>query len=342
MNNTKYGEENDMILTVKVAACGVEKYIDECLSVFACEKYISKVQVIVVVNYSEDNSLKIALRYQDRYPDIFHVVEQGRMDYASTYNTSFNMIMGKYYTNLDGDDYFDNEKFDVYLNELETSNADIVACDFLMFNDNKTRKSSIKKKNICYNKKLNLKDVIDDMSFVEMHSLTIKSKLITSSNINISNGTIGADLEYALKSQLNAKSIMYLDMALYNYRQGHDSQRTGFDKLLKSEQENIKRSLYLLKWINSVEIKDQQKKRYLKKRIAAMISIVFYIFLLETSKKEAYSKITKYYGEISTIDSDIKKYCSLVSRLLARWPKLFFAPLSLCYKIYKKNKQFIY
>lgn len=330
-----------MLLSVKVAACGVEKYLDQCLSTFANQKYVSKVEVIVVVNYCTDNSLNIAKQYQKEYPDIFRVVEQGRMDYASTYNTSFDMMRGKYYTNLDGDDYFDRKDFDIYLDALENFNSDIIACDYMLFNENTIKKSSIRNSEITPYKEYCFQDVSDKMSFVEMHSLTIKTDLIKANKVKISSGTIGADLEYAVKVQFGAKSIVYLDLFLYHYRQGHESQRTSFDKLIKNETENVRRSLNLLEWINRIQFDSISLKQYLERRIASMVNIVFYTFLLEPRGKDAYKKVKEYDRKVRDLNTDIVKYYSIINKLLVKHTQLFFGVLSVCYKMYKKHKRFI-
>ena len=53
------------ILTVKVAAYNVEKYIEKCLDSFTDERYRDELQVIVVNNQCPDNTLMILRKYEE-------------------------------------------------------------------------------------------------------------------------------------------------------------------------------------------------------------------------------------------------------------------------------------
>lgn len=330
-----------MILTIKVAACGVEQYLDKCVSLFAKEKYVGMIEVIIVVNYCEDKSLAIALEYQKKYPKIFVVIEQGKMDYASTYNTSFSLMKGKYYVNLDGDDYFDEKNFDHYLDLLKNTDADIISTEYVMFNDKKSKSSCVRKHNLMPYKEYNFSCICDSMNFIEMHSLTVKTQLLRSEKVIVGKGTIGADLEYALKAQNRAKTIVFCDFVLYHYRQGHPSQRTSFEKLIASENENINRCLNLLLWLNGEKYQTAERKEYLEKRIASMCNVVFCIFLLEKYNKRTISKIKSFNQRICEIDSDLIYRYSFVSKILVQCPVISFPILACAYRIYKKNKKFI-
>ena len=59
------------ILTVKVAASGVEKYIARCLDSFIDESYQNDIEVIVVNNRCADRTLEIVREYEKKYPNIF-------------------------------------------------------------------------------------------------------------------------------------------------------------------------------------------------------------------------------------------------------------------------------
>ena len=119
------------ILTVKVAAYNVEKYIEKCLDSFTDERYRGELQVIVVNNQCPDNTLMILRKYEEKYPDLFMVVAQENQGYASTFNVGFEHANGKYFMYVDGDDWLTPEELYQHINILKKCDSDLVVSNIV-------------------------------------------------------------------------------------------------------------------------------------------------------------------------------------------------------------------
>lgn len=74
------------ILTVSIAAYNVEKYIEECLIPFYNEKIVDALEIFIIDDGGTDNTMKIAKKYADEYPDTFKLIHKKNGGWGSTVN----------------------------------------------------------------------------------------------------------------------------------------------------------------------------------------------------------------------------------------------------------------
>ena len=120
----------EQILTVSIAAYNVEKYIKQTLDSLAIEKLSGKMEVLIVDDGSKDQTAAIAKQYEEAYPDIFRVISKKNGGYGSTINASIEYAQGKYFKQLDGDDWFEKENMESFINYLSDIDADYVLTDY--------------------------------------------------------------------------------------------------------------------------------------------------------------------------------------------------------------------
>ena len=93
------------------------------------------IQLILVDDGSEDDSLRICKEYQEKYPNNIVVISQENSGQATARNNGLKYVRAKYVNFLDSDDYFSEEtfenvyKFFVYHNE----ETDIVSVPIQFF-----------------------------------------------------------------------------------------------------------------------------------------------------------------------------------------------------------------
>lgn len=216
--------ESEIILTISVAAYNVEKYISRTLeSCIVSEKYQGKLEVIVVNDGSTDKTSEIVQNYQEKYPHLFKVINKENGGYGSTINTSLEVANGKYYKLLDGDDWFDTLALEFFLDKADSYKADAIFLNYAMINSNTNKTKIVKygslEENVLYhdtkkNKFLNW----------EMHSIAVKTSILTLNKVKITEKCFYTDSEYILYIMRYAKNYLCFNLTLYQYCIGNEGQ----------------------------------------------------------------------------------------------------------------------
>lgn len=114
------------LLTIAIPAYNMEAYLEQCLESVVVERYLSRLEVLVVNDGSQDATEEIALRFQNRYPDTFRVITKENGGWGSAVNRAIQEATGLYFRDLDSDDWFDKQGFESYLQKLEKTDVDLV------------------------------------------------------------------------------------------------------------------------------------------------------------------------------------------------------------------------
>ena len=108
------------VLSVSIAAYNAADYVREAINSLLIEDtYRNKLDIIIVNDGSQDDTLKIIRQYEDNYPDCIRVVDKSNGGYGSTINASLTIADGVYYKLLDSDDWFNQDELRSLIDYLE-------------------------------------------------------------------------------------------------------------------------------------------------------------------------------------------------------------------------------
>ena len=221
------------LLTVSIAAYNVEKYLEKALTSMVCSPTaMEKLEVIIEDDGSTDETLGIAKEYEKLYPDVYRAIHKENGGYGSTINNSIALAKGKYFKQLDGDDWFDTENLEQFLNWLSTVDSDFVISPYY----NCFESGKIEKIDNCESLKANGENDISSMNLCGnfgMHELTIKTKLLKENNISITEKCFYTDNEYTFLPLMFARTVTKYDKPIYCYRLGRDGQSVSIDGVKK-------------------------------------------------------------------------------------------------------------
>lgn len=113
------------LITVSIAAYNVEAYLEKCLNSLLIPD-LQRLEVLIQNDGSKDSTPRIAEEFEKKYPGVFRLVNKENGGYGSTINNSLSMAEGKYFKQLDGDDWYDTENFAAFVDALEKVDADCV------------------------------------------------------------------------------------------------------------------------------------------------------------------------------------------------------------------------
>lgn len=241
-------EQNNKILSIAIPTYNVEKYINQCLSSFVVTDIMDDIEVLVIDDGSPDSSKKIAMDYVKRFPQTFKVISKKNGGHGSAVNRGIAEAKGKYFKVVDGDDWVDGSALKELVFFLRKSDCDVIATNYLQFfsDSEKTKIEYIKPNKKLHYKKEYLFDDICQNLYVKMHSMTIKTEILRSNNIRLDENCFYVDMEYITYPIPFIRTIIFLNLCVYNYRTALSEQSVNILNMQKRVNDHLKVVMSLL------------------------------------------------------------------------------------------------
>lgn len=256
------------ILTVAIPAYNVADYIEETVQSITKSKYIDKIEVLIVNDGSKDDTSKIGKQLEQKYPSV-KLVNKKNGGHGSTINKGLEVASGKYFRLLDGDDWYDTEEFDKYMERLCEEDADIVLTDLV----ERYLQAGLSKPVSYYAalpeyRKFNLDEQLFDSWGPMLPATTIKTKLLRNFGLKIDEHCFYVDQEYNLACYICAKTAVYYPLMIYQYRLEREGQSMQKSSLIRNVYSHEKVCVRLLseykKYKDSLS---ETKQHYLENRV---------------------------------------------------------------------------
>ena len=275
------------ILTISIAAYNTEKYIKNSLDSLLINS-IDDVEILVEDDGGTDNNANIIREYEKKYPDIVKLIHKKNGGYGSTINKSIELAKGKYFKQLDGDDWFNSVNFKKYLELLRTIDADIIYTPYEKYNEITGRSKIIDHlpKNISGQQKAD--DVIGLFKKWHMHSLTYRTRILRENHIKITEHRFYTDAEYALFPIPYITTIYAYHSPIYVYRIGREGQSVSAKGRQRHYRDHIALSNSLIDFWHTHEFDLTPEKRLFCKNVFsqhANTTIRGHLALLEPSSE---------------------------------------------------------
>ena len=291
------------ILSIIVPTYNIEKYIGKCLDSLIVDR--EDLEVLVIIDGSKDKSCEIAKRYQEKYPNIFKVIEKENGHYGSCVNKGLSLAQGKYIKILDGDDYFD-PLFKDYLGFLTTVDVDVVLCDYAIVDENdkitRTRDFSYEPEKI-----LTIKDLTEGwLSSMHHSTITYKTALLREMSYRQTEGISYTDLEWSSLPFSRVKTFVYYPHIVYRYLRGRSGQSIDIEYRKKNMWMENKVDLGLATRYEQIK---QDIGSYNKKTmliiISNMIIQVYRHYLLNYPRQLKESDLNTFDEKLNSISEEI-------------------------------------
>lgn len=213
------------VLTISIAAFNVEKYIRNTLESLIVSDNFDELEVLIINDGSTDSTSSVAAEYVRRYPNVFKLINKENGGYGSTINTAVKVASGRYFKQLDGDDWFDTDNLSEFIIFLKLNDADCIYSPYWKVYQNSEERQLYTPDSI-------KKDTIDAKD-IAMHALTFKTRIFTDNNISITKKCFYTDCEYNVKPLFFTNTIDYFNKPVYCYRLdlvGQSVSREGWKK----------------------------------------------------------------------------------------------------------------
>lgn len=269
-------------LSIIIPSYNSQEYLERCINSIPLD-IVDDVDIIIVNDGSEDETITIAKKYKQKYPKIVQIIDKKNGGHGSAINEAIKVATGKYIRVLDSDDWFNISSTQAYFDILRNANEDLILTNYSynytredvkelvdVFNEyKKTKKiSDILKENISDH---------DFVSFISIHSCTVKTESLKKVWQNgLLENTFYEDQEFVAKIILATETVKVLDLDIYQYLVGRDGQSMSPTKLFQRRKDHEKVLGQLVDMY--AKCRDNEKKEILAKRIREMFKTHYWIY----------------------------------------------------------------
>lgn len=263
----------------------MESLLPRSMDSLCIKEFIDQLEIIVVNDGSKDNTLGIANKFKEIYPNSVIVIDKSNGNYGSCVNAGLSIASGKYFRILDADDFVDHDGFINFLQEISAIDSDLVISNYIRENSfkNKIQKIDLSDKNLqlkhCYSiEEIDIFKLGLAENFV-MHTMTYKTQVLREASLHLSEGISYTDTEYCYYPISKVKSIIFLDTLVYRYQLGRDGQTMSKESFMKNREHLFKilKRIFEYEVLNNIPNDNAQK---IRASVLLMASKFYYYIIL--------------------------------------------------------------
>lgn len=200
-------------ISVIVPVYNVENELERCVKSICSQTY-RNLEIILVDDGSTDRSGKICdeLAKEDERIKVIHQKNAG---VAAARLTGYQKSSGGVIGFVDSDDYIKDSMYEMMINEMNNTNADIVFCDYTSITNNKKRNTYFAANNKLFNKNEALKYIANDKIKSFMWNKLYKKDILKADDFYI--GRLMEDYLCMTDIFRRCTVVAYFHNAFYNY-----------------------------------------------------------------------------------------------------------------------------
>lgn len=279
----------DKLLTISVAAYHVEQYLPETLDSFLIPEVKEQLEVLIINDGSGKGINEIAREYEQKYPQVFRLIDKENGGHGSTVNRGIEEATGKYFKTVDGDDRVEPEGFAELLNYLETATEDLVVTDYYRFDDSTGAWIDTKRHEFAgkqCEKTYQFEEVCNQI-YVNMHAATYRTDILKQMSWRLDEHCFYVDTEYVLFPVPYIETVAFLKKPVYEYRLGVSTQSID----IKNMQKNCSHHETVLEHLLDFYRQDcqsltEEKKKYVERGVARTLVSQYKIYLSFPKEKK--------------------------------------------------------
>lgn len=234
----------------------MESYLRRCLDcLLVNENLLPKLEVLVINDGSKDASSAIAHEYEEKYPQVFRVIDKINGNYGSCINRGLKEATGKYLKVLDADDCFDTNGLQELIEFLETCQVDLVVTKF---STQDSRNDSVCVSDYSDSFKDKEEQTFDNVSHssyfknIVMHSMTYRRAIFSQIDYVQTEGVSYTDNQWAFVPLTQVRTLSYLPVVVYHYYLGREGQTMDPKVLRKTQGQRVKMCLGLVPYYEAL------------------------------------------------------------------------------------------
>lgn len=291
------------IITFIIPAYNSQNYLRKCLdSLLLGQNLLSKIEVLIINDGSEDMTSAVAQEYAEKYPEIFFLINKQNGGHGSAINMGIEAASGKYLKVVDADDWLIKDNLSEYLSDLAQCDADVILTPYQQIDVTAGKKIDWKMYCTEYRKILTLDDIIADWKSygrcLTLPGVTYRTDFYKQLHIKLPEKIYYEDQEYVAFPCCKARSFYPININIYQYRIGNSEQSVAEKNRLSRISHAYQVIIDLIDFYKLHVELDMSAKEYLCKAIEASILSFYVVTLLIQPNKQKGRKEAKQFHEM--------------------------------------------
>ncbi len=255
------------------------------------------VEVLVVDDGSSDDTYKIGLSYQEKYPTCVRVIHKENGGHGSAVNAGLEAAEGLYFKVLDSDDWLKESSFLKALDVIRHMVMDGIQLDMLCANYVYEKVGEKKKRVINYRSAFPTDRIFtwDEVGhfktgqYILMHSVIYRTKMLRECGLKLPEHCFYVDNIYVYYPLPYVKSMYYIDENLYRYFIGRDDQSVSEGNMMKRIDQQLTVNKLMIEMYDLTKIRNKRLRVYMTKYLGIMMTISS-VFLMKIGDEESENK----------------------------------------------------
>jgi len=295
------------ILSIIIPSYNMERYLAPCCdSLLVGDDLMLLLDILIMNDGSKDGTSAIGHRYQEKYPDVFRVVDKPNGNYGSCINAALPLAKGKYVKVLDADDSFDAQGLAQLLSFLSETDADVVLTDYDVV-DESGRVTQHQKYPLPTDRAFSVSELTEERcGLLAMHAVAYKLRNIIDIGYRQSEGISYTDLEWMFIPMSAMRTAAYLPVCVYKYLVGRTGQTCDDAVFIKGIPTNARISLKM--FADYLERRDrftEESRTYMHNRLLSRLRRIYAYYLLDYVGARPIGELIEYDQQIWSMDKAV-------------------------------------
>ncbi|MCI8575777.1 MAG: glycosyltransferase family 2 protein [Bacilli bacterium] len=331
------------LITFAVPCYNSESYMEHSIKTLLTGG--DEIEIIIINDGSKDNTLKIAQKYEKKYPNIIKAIDKENGGHGSGVNKGLELASGLYYKVVDSDDWVNQESLQKILKQIKDFQKQKQQVDLLIANyvyEKEGEQKVIHYPNLPKNKIFGWQDIqaFGTGEYLLMHSVFYRTQMLKETNLKLPEHTFYVDNIFVYYPLPFVETMYYIDTDFYRYFIGREDQSVNEKIMIERIDQQLLVTKTMLEMPSPFKYQKENKKlcQYQLHYLGMMMTICTILLKLENTK-ESKNKIKKLWTELKQMDK--KLYQQLRWKSLATLvclPRFIAIPgYKIARKIYKFN-----
>ncbi len=330
------------LISIVVPSYNSEAYLHKCIESLLVGG--EDVEIIIVNDGSKDGTLDIAKKFAMEYPSIVRYVDKENGGQGDAVCAGLEVAQGLYFKVCDSDDWFDEEAYIKFINEVRKCVKENKEVDLFISNFVYEKVYENKQRTMEYRSTLPENTVLTWDSFklkygkfILMHSAMYKTDVLRKSGLVLPKHTFYVDNLFVYIPLKYVNTMYYIDADLYRYFIGRDDQSVNERNMIN----RIDQQIFVNKEMVDVykELGDCNKnlEKYMRSYLQ-IVTTISSILLIKEGTKESLDKKKELWDYVESCDKNVYiKLRTSLQGLLINLPDVLNLSKVFVYKIYQKT-----
>ncbi len=311
-----------------------ESYMEHAINSILVAK--DDIELIIVNDGSKDGTLKIARKYEKKYPKVVKVIDKENGGHGSGVNAGLASATGKYFKVVDSDDWVDEKSLKEVIKTLKKIDVDMLIVNYVYEKENNPKEMGYC--NIIPENKIFTWEEVGKFKisqYLLMHSAIYKTSILKEVKLELPEHTFYVDNIFVYYPLPSIKTMYYLNVPFYRYFIGRSDQSVNESVMVSRVDQQIKVTKMMIDFFDPLKIEPKSLQAYLIHYLDIMMTVSTILCKLAKTK-EAEEKIDDLWEYLRSKNEKVLKKLKVAK--LAKLPRVISIPgYRLARKIFKFN-----